>query len=156
MGWLTQAQWDRYTEVLDGFHDDAFQQDITLRRYVTINDQHGEDTNLRERDTILKGLVQYNYFRSWPMNKISDSGEVDKESILLFLNVTYLNSINMATANGQLKFEPALDRFFIDGLQYKSSGDSQAAQAQGKTLFVYIILKREETNTGSEYYLRKT
>lgn len=152
MGHLTQAQWDKYTTAINDFHDDAFQQDVILRQLITVDDIHGEDTNQRTEDFLLKGLIQYNYFRGWPINQVRDSGEIDKESCTLYLNVKYLSERSLLNPENHLLFDPALDRFLIDGIVYKAFGDSKAAQAKGSTLLIFIILKREETNTGSEVY----
>lgn len=153
MAHLTQEQWDKHIDAINEFHEDAFQQDVVLKRYFVIDDPDGEDYNQRSEDVNLKGLIQYNYFRSWPMTQSTESGELDKESILLYLNIGYLESISMVDSNKNLLFDPGHDRFIINGLVYKAMGDSQAAQAKDNPLLIFIILKREETNTGQDRYV---
>lgn len=149
---MTQAQWDAYENILNEWQEDAFQQIITWRKSVVILSKHGEDNNERFEDKELRGLIQYNYFRAWPINQPSDSGELDKESCLLYLNIKHLRDNGYTNNFNQFKFDPAMDRFVINGVTYKAFGDSQVAQAHNKPLFVYIILKREETETSKNIY----
>lgn len=149
---MTQADWDEYIKVVNEWQEDAFQQPVTWKRVVVNRGIHGEGDNIRTENIVIRGLVQYNYFRSWPITKTSDAGETDKQSMLLFLNVKYLKENGWANDAGQLLFDPGLDRFIINGVTYKSSGESQAAQAHNQPLFFYTVLKREELNTGEEMY----
>lgn len=149
---MNQADWDEYINVLNEYHQDAFQQDIIWNRKVVINDTNGEDSNERTLDIALKGLVGYNHFRSWPINKVSEAGELDKESLIVYFNLEYLNSLGYTNARGQFKFNPGTDKFTLRGVTYKPLGDSEAAQAHDKPVFCFIILKREELTTGQERY----
>ena len=149
---MTQAQWDAYENILNEWQEDAFQQIITWRKSVVILSKHGEDNNERFEDKELRGLIQYNYFRAWPINQPSDSGELDKESCLLYLNIKHLRDNGYTNNFNQFKFDPAMDRFVINGVTYKAFGDSQVAQSHNKPLFVYIILKREEIETSKNIY----
>lgn len=149
---MTKEQWDTYAGILDEWQEDAFQQDIIWRKSVVVLSKHGEDNNVRFIDKELKGLIQYNYFRAWPINQPTDSGELDKESCLLYLNIKYLKSMGYTNSYDQFQFEPTMDRFIINGVTYKAFGDSQVAQAHNKPLFIYIILKREEVETSKSLY----
>lgn len=154
MGLVPDSVWDRYKDIINEFHDDAFQQSITLLRKVTIDDPHGEDTNIRDQELKLLCLVQYNYFRSWPINDVKPSGEHDKESCLVYFNLDFLEKNGLLDGNGNLQFNPAMDRFILEGVTYKAFGDSKAAQAKDQNLFIFIILQREEINTGDDRYLK--
>lgn len=149
MAYMTPEQWAEYEEVINNWQTDAFQQTIFLRKHVTIRDYDGEDHNQRFEDIPLKGLLQYNYFRAWPVNAIKDSGEIDKESMVVFFNIKYLKDNNLADANGQFLFDRGYDRFVLNGLVYKAMGDTQVAQSSTNPLFVFIVLKREELDTGT-------
>lgn len=153
MGFLTAADWQEYKDILNEFHlDDSNLQDVVWQRLVTNLSRFGEDDNEVRTNLLIKGLVQYNYFKSWPTNQTTVSGEVDKESLMLWLNIDYLSTNGWLTSNGQFNFRPGEDRFIIRGELYKALGDSQAAQASDEPLLVFIILKREETETGDLVY----
>lgn len=153
MAHLTPAIWDLYKSIIDEFHEDANQEPITWRKYVNVLDRYGEDKDPKNyQDISLLGLVQYNYFRSWPINKTTISGKIDKESVLVYFNTQYL--IDAGHTNGQqlLAFTPGKDLFIIRGLIYKDFGESQVAQANNRNLLQFLILKREEIDTGVSKY----
>lgn len=152
MSYMSEADWQAYRDVLNTWQEDAFQEDIIWRRLVTRTNAHGEDSNDRYSDTTLKGLLQYNYFRSWPMTQPTDTGEIDKESVLLYLNLKHLDDLTLLDAKKQFKFSPGFDRFVLRGRIYKAMGDSHIAQAKDQPVFIFIILKREETSTGDPVY----
>ena len=152
MAHMKASDWQRYEDIMNEWQEDAFQEIITWRKSIVRLSTHGEDNNERFEDKELRGLIQYNYFRAWPINTPSDSGELDKESCLLYLNIKYLRDNNYTNSNDQFAFNPTMDRFLIRGVVYKAFGDSHVAQAYNKPLFAYIILKREEVETGKELY----
>lgn len=153
MGFLTSADWQEYKDIINEFNlDDSNMQVITWRRLTTNLSRFGEDDNIAHTNTNINGLLQYNYFRSWPTNKTTISGEVDKESVLLWLNIEYLRTNGWLTASNQFSFRPGEDRFIVNGVTYKALGNSQAAQASDEPLLVFIVLKAEETETGNLVY----
>lgn len=153
MAFLSQTDWDLYKAIIDEFHEDVNQEPITWRKYVNVIDRYGEDKDPKNfQDIPLLGLVQYNYFRSWPINKAMVAGKVDKESVLVYFNTQYLIDSNHTNVNDLLAFDPGKDLFIIKGLIYKSFGESQVAQAKDKTLLQFLILKREEIPTGVTKY----
>lgn len=153
MAHLTPADWDLYKAIIDEFHEDVNQEQIIWRRYVNTIDRYGEDKDPKNfQDINLLGLVQYNYFRNWPINKSMVAGKVDKESVMVYFNTQYLIDSNHTNVNNLLSFDPGKDFFIIRGLLYKCFGESQVAQANNKTLLQFIILKREEIQTGVTKY----
>lgn len=148
MSFLSGEDWANYEETINQFHNDAFQQEISWIKPGVVRNIHGESTGDKQAAVILKGLIQYNYFRAWATTAMTKIGEIDKESLVLYLNIEALKTAGHLTTNDQLDFDPALDRFFIKGQEYKAMGDSHIAQANDKPLLLFIILKREETNTG--------
>jgi len=114
---------------------------------------HGEDILLKPKSSKLLGLIQYNDYRSWPSTKTTDSGEIDKQNLLLYLNIKYLSDNGFANSDGFLNFDPGADRFIIKGITYKALGESQTAQASEEPLLQFIILKREEIDTVEDQYL---
>ena len=152
MAHLTQADWDAHAAAINEFAEDAFQQLITWRTNITNLSEHGEDDVNRTRDITLKGLVLYNYFRSWPTNKPDVAGEIDNESVLIYFNSKYLADEGYINSDGQFDFQPVTDRFWVNGLQYKASGESQAAQSNDQPLLHFVIMKREELNSHENKY----
>lgn len=150
MAHLTPEQWQAYRDTINEWHEDAFQQPIIWRREVVTQDRYGEDYNKRTEDVEIKGLVLSNYVRSWPMSNMNHIGELDKESVLVYFNLKYLRELGYLNEHDQFIYNSALDRFIINGMMYRSSGDSQAAQASDYPLLYFIILKREETSTGKQ------
>lgn len=150
MAHMTPAQWQRYRDVINEWQEDAFQQEIEYRREIVTQDRYGEDYNKRFERITIKGLILYNYFRSWPMSNMNHVGELDKESCMVYFNIKNLRDQGLLNSHDQFEFDPAYDRFVINGMLYKSTGDSQAAQASNNPLLIFLILRREETDTGSD------
>lgn len=147
MSYINQGTWNKYKNILREFHDDAMQEDIIWKRTFVRKGRFNEDT--RREEINLKGLVHYNYFRNWPINDINVTGEIDKESVLLYLNQDYLEELNYLDSNNQFNFNQGLDRFIIEGITYKPMGHSKAGQTKNDTVLVFIILQKEELNTGT-------
>lgn len=152
MGQLTTEDWQAYKDVINEFHEDAFQHNMTWKKLVTNLNFHGEDGADRFEDHDLKCLVSYNYFRSWPMNKAEKTGEIDQESVLVYINLKYLDSFGFLNEHNQFEFDPVNDRFILQGLWYKTSGDAQVAQAGVDPLLHFLILKREEIQSHETKY----
>jgi len=153
MSLMKQEDWDAYNAALDEWQQDAFQQKIIWVKNNGIIDPNGEGPGSSKTQIEIKGLIQSNYFRSWPVTSTNAAGEIDKQSILFYLNINYLITNGWANAQDrQFKFDPGYDRFIVNGLEYKALGESQAGQANDKPIFVFVILKREETNTGETKY----
>lgn len=154
MSHMSKGDWDSHVNAINEWQEDSFQEPVIFRRNIVKISQNGEDNNVRYKDIEILGLVQYNYFRSWPVSQPTDTGEIDKESCMLYLNVEYLRRNGLTNEFNQFLFDPAEDRFIISGVNYKPAGESQVAQAHDKTILFYIILKREEIPTGTHNYLR--
>lgn len=152
MAFIKQSSWDKYKAIIDEWHEDVFQQEIVWKRNITNLNQYGEDNNVRYEDITLLGLIHYNEFRSWPINMYTDTGELDKQSVMVFFNIEYLKDLGYTNPYGVLQFDHGLDKFVINGVLYKSAGESQVAQAHNHPLLTFIILQREETSSTSESY----
>lgn len=145
MGYFVTAQeWIDYELAVNSFmKEDAANQVITWFKCVRGLSEKGSDEKPLYKELELQGLIQYNEFRSWPINADTTTGEVDKESILVFLNNDYLRDNNYLSTKGQFKFKPSLDKFEVNGLRYKSKGDSQTAQSHNGTLMHFMVLLRD-------------
>jgi len=104
----------------------------------------------------LKGLIQYNVFRTWSIDLFQDSGQVDNENCAVYFNVQYLkefgdfnefdfNSQDFLTgilAPGNYAMFGANDRFIIDGIEYRISGHTVGADIPSTPGLFMIILQR--------------
>lgn len=149
---MTPKQWKMHIDTINDFHEDAFQQDIIWVNNITTLSKHGEDNNIKSRTINLKGLVYYNVFRSWPIDQGTDSGDLDKQSCMIYLNKKWLEENGYLNNDGEFAFNPDHDRFIIKGNKYFPSGDSDVAQAYDNPLLVFIILKRDQIPTGKIKY----
>lgn len=152
MSLMTPEQWAMHIDVVNTFHEDAFQEEILWMRTATNRSYHGEDNNHREEGIPLKTLVMYNYFRSWPIDQATDSGEIDKQSCMAMFNLKWLGEQGHLNEFGQFDINQGDDKFILNGLVYVPSGDSQISQAKDNPLMTFIVLKREEIPTGNTRY----
>lgn len=149
---MTQEDWDMHKNAINDWHEDAFQEDITwLRNYIN-RDYHGEDSNHKFDTVNLKGLVTYNFFRSWPIDMATDTGEIDKQSCMAIFNIKWLGDNGYLNQDQQLDINQGDDKFILNGVTYVPSGDSHISQAYDNPLLFFLILKREEVPTGQTRY----
>jgi hypothetical protein len=141
---ITSEEWAQYASDISSFlKEDSANQVITWLRCVRSLNNKGNDSEPLYQPQELQGLIQYNEFRSWPINADTTTGEVDKESILVFLSNDYLLEHGFLSTKGQFKFKPSLDKFEVNGLRYRSKGDSQTAQTNNQTLMHFMVLLRD-------------
>lgn len=135
--------WERYHKVINDFNAEAAQAEfIWKRRRLTIS-RDGEDADVETYDNItLKGLFQFNTFRTWPITEFTETGQEDKQSQVLWLNLKYLTNLGYVNQHGLFNFDPTSDIFDYLGNLYEASGDTPAAQAHDKPLMFMIVLKR--------------
>lgn len=151
---LTPAQWQAYRDVIN-LASESFNQDIiTWHRFTRGFQRYGEDTTSDDHHTEipLNCLIAYNIFRTWPMTEGNVGGELDKENIVVLLNKDYLEGLGYLNAFGMFAMDPGKDLFTHRGKEYRASGETEVSQAGDEPLMFYIVMKREETPTGSDKY----
>lgn len=142
------VNWDKYKRAVNQFADQADQAELLWERSLGSIDRYMEDHSTERFEKItLEVLVQYNYFRSWPITKNTETGSLDNESILVYLNKDRLNTLGYLNAEGYFDFDPDADRFTIEGKRYKAQGDTSVSQAGDIPLHTIIILQREPSDT---------
>lgn len=148
---ISQPEWAEYKSLMLDAHDTFNQKTITwLRRQVQIQ-RFGEDPQDNGFVPIqLKVLLNYNYRRTWPISLTTETGELDKQSVQVYVNKQYLETLGFINDAGAFNYNPDVDRFIIDGLVWKPVGDTSAAQANSQDILISFILKREETITGDK------
>jgi hypothetical protein len=143
MNFISDQEWADYEDNLNGFHNDAFQQEVKWLSLITVFNKDGKEVN-RYEERIIMGLVHYNHFRSWPINNQTTTGQLDKQSCMLYLNNKYLSDNGYTDSENNFNFDPGNDVFIIDGVRHRPKGDSGTAQSKSKNLLHFIILQREE------------
>jgi hypothetical protein len=148
---IPQAIWKRYRKIIRDAHD-TFSQDVVIwKRAVEVVLLYNEDNNISNYDNVeLKVLIGYNYFRTWPITRKTGAGEIDEQNMIIIINKDYLNELGYINAQGMFNFKPDKDLFLHRGILYKPEGDTPISQAYDDPLHVLIILRREETETGTD------
>lgn len=150
---VSNRSWDRYKKHIKGFLNyDAGRQTVIWCKHLNQMLSHGEDTIPTYRKVEIEALCTYNAFRNWPLNTSSVSGETDDENCSLLVsmdyiknleNGRYLKTIGDSEVDTYWDLNWQEDRFIINGLTYRPSGDTQLAQAKDEVLVYMIILKRD-------------
>ena len=136
--------WNRYKKIITDFLDwDAGRQTITWAKHVNQYLNHAEDDSPRYYNIPIESLCNYNAFRNWSINKATDSGELDDENLSILISKNYIEQIGYLNQEGYWNFNWSEDRFVINGIVYKPSGDTQVSQAKDEALVFLVILKRD-------------
>lgn len=149
MAIIGSKSWSRYRNIINLFHNDAFQNELHWFKYLYSLDRFGEDTkqNSEYEERLVKCLVQYDTIKNWPTNHETTTGDIDKESIVVYINLKYLQKMGWVIMDNRgtiMDIDGVKDYFILDGIKYRPSGDKPCAQAHDKPLLYRIILKREE------------
>ena len=152
MAFLSEQDWVDYINTINEFAEDAMQEVITWYRSRGGLDRYQED-NSTERFTqiTLRGLMLYNVFRTWPIDRDSETGNLDNQNCVLILNNKALETLGYLGPNGYFNFNSSADKFYVAGIEYRAAGDTAAAQAkaiqtQSYPLLTFIILTRHEVS----------
>lgn len=141
---LSDKVWSRYKKIVGDFLDnDAGRQKIIWASYIDQMLPFGEDSKPSYDIRAIEALCYYNAFRNWPINSETTSGELDEENLSIIISSQYLRDHGYLNDRGYLDFNWSSDRFIINGIVYKPSGDTQIAQAKDEALAFLIILKRD-------------
>lgn len=141
---VPNKSWDRYKKIITSFMNvDAGRQTIIWAKNVNQLLTHGEDYTPMYHRIEIEALCYYNAFRNWPIDKPTISGELDEENLSILVTTDYIQQIGYLNAEGYWDFNWSMDRFVINGIVYKPSGDTQVAQAKDQALVFMVILKRD-------------
>lgn len=138
---------------VDGFDTFADGMTIIWRRALnpSVMDRYREDGPPSTQDVVLRAIVNYNYMRSWPITNQEESGELQGQSIQVIFSMKDLEIGGyLKTVDGQLHFDynPDYDRFVVDGIIRKPSGDSGVSQSNVGPLLYEVIMIEQATATG--------
>jgi len=151
---LTPTQWQAFKDVVNNAAESFNQSTVTWYRLTEGIDRWKEDDKAEITYTpiSISCLMSYNVFRTWPMTDGTPSGELDQESVTMMLNKKQLEDAGYLNSDGFFDFDPGMDYFVHLGLKYRSAGETPVSQAGDEHLHFYIILKRDETPTGTKKY----
>ena len=136
--------WNRYKKIITDFLDwDAGRQTITWAKHVNQYLNHAEDDSPRYYNIPIELYAITMLLGIWPMNKATVSGELDDENLSILISKNYIEQIGYLNQEGYWNFNWSEDRFVINGIVYKPSGDTQVSQAKDEALVFLVILKRD-------------
>lgn len=141
---VSDKAWSKYKKIVQDFLDqDAGRQPIIWAKHINQLLGYGEDSSPQYTFNVIEALCYYNAFRNWPINKSSVSGEQDEENLSIMISRQYLEEKGYLDANGYFDFNWAEDRFIINGIAYRPTGDTNVSQAKDEAIVFLIILKRD-------------
>ena len=141
---VNDKAWSRYKKTVQDFLDqDAGRQPIIWAKHINQLLSYGEDSSPQYIFNVIEALCYYNAFRNWPINKSSVSGEQDEENLSIMISRQYLAEKGYLNADGYFDFNWAEDRFIINGIAYRPTGDTNVSQAKDEAIVFLIILKRD-------------
>ena len=141
---LSNKAWNKYKKIIKDFMDkDAGRQVVTWMRHIDKIEAFGEDVGDQYLPVQLEALCYYNVFRNWPINKPTISGELDDENLTIYVTKRQIETLGYINSEGYWQLNWSEDRFVINGITYKPSGDTQVAQAKDEALCFIVILKRD-------------
>lgn len=150
---VTSAQWAAFKKLIRNGHDTFSQDTLVWRRAKRVIKRYREDGDVLAYENIpLKCLVGYNTFRTWPLTKHGETGELDDQNQLVYLNREYLRELGYLNSQGYLAFNPGVDEFFHRGSVYKAEGDTLASQAHDDPLLFLLVLRRKALLTSDEQF----
>jgi hypothetical protein len=150
---LSAVEWADYAQIINQFMmQDSALKPIVWKRFVYGVDRYMEDNaGANYQNITINVLLNYNYFRTWPITFTTESGELDRQSVQVIINKQYLRNLGYISADNNFVFNPDKDTIFIDGKPHRVMGDTMASQASDKDLLVTFIAKREELKTADPY-----
>lgn len=144
MAYIPKSVWAKYKNIINRFHEDAFNDILTWSPIQETIPVFGEDEAHLGASINIKCLFLYNYFRTWPIIGYTITGEVDKQSCVAIMNIANLKAEypHLISSDNKLVYKPDKDLFIHRGDTYIATGDTFIAQADDEPLLFMIILKR--------------
>lgn len=146
---VNDSIWKKYKHIVQNFIDrDAGLQEVIWLKHIQYPLPFGEDDDENNYERIpLQALINYNAFRTWPLNVGTPSGELDEINCAMLISQKQLVEKGLTNNKGYWTFDAALDRFIINGELYISKGDTQVAQAKDEPIVFQVLLRRQEDGT---------
>ena len=148
---VSDKAWSKYKKIIQNFLDQAAgRQKIVWAKHINQTLSYGEDSLPQYSFNVIEALCYYNAFRNWPINKSSVSGEQDEENLSIMISRQYLKDRGYLNSNDYFDFNWAEDRFIINGISYRPTGDTNVSQAKDEAIVFLIILKRDRDSVFKE------
>ena len=148
---VSNKAWSKSKSIVQNFLDqDSGRQKIIWASHIDQILSYGEDSLPQYVFNVIEALCYYNAFRNWPINKSSVSGEQDEENLSIMISRQYLADKGYLDSNGYFDFNWAEDRFIINGIPYRPTGDTNVSQAKDEAILFLIILKRDRDSLFEE------
>ena len=148
---VSDKAWAKYKKIVQDFLDqDTGRQKIVWAKHINQPLSYGEDSLPQYSFNVIEALCYYNAFRNWPINKSSVSGEQDEENLSIMISRQYLKDRGYLNSSGYFDFNWAEDRFIINGISYRPTGDTNVSQAKDEAIVFLIILKRDRDSVFKE------
>lgn len=144
---MGDKNWLEFKKAINSVAGDFNKKEITHLIYNEPVDQNNEEVTGFFVERKIEVLQNHNYMRTWPITKARVEGDVDNQSVQIFINKEYLRNKGWLTQDLNYSYNPGKDFFVIDGLVYQANGDTSASQTNSSDLHYLIILRREEINT---------
>jgi len=152
IGKIGKKHWGRYQKLIQKFlNEESGLKPISWLRHVSQPLPFGEDVGSCYFQETLNVLINYNVYRTWPINMVTPSGEIDNETLCIIMPNDALAENGFLDEHGYFSFDLSNDRFIIDGISYKSSGDTQYSQASDVELVTMVVLKRLKHEVKEKY-----
>lgn len=149
MDLLTPAQLSAVRQAINDASDTFNKQLITWARATKKLDYNGNDDDPLTYSMIpLLCLCAFNTMPSWPLDRQTETGIVDKDGLPIILNKDYLRGLGYLTPDGMMAIDMDVDYFILDGKKYKVLGDTQASPLGNDPTLQYLILVRDNIQTG--------
>jgi hypothetical protein len=146
---ISNSTWGVYKNLIDSFANSVNKEEVEWLTKSFKKGRYGEGNSNGYSTVTIEALIQFNVFRTWPITKHSPVGESDHQNMALILNREYLSTNGWLTADGQFNFKPEEDLFKHRGITYKCEGTTLSSQAKNDPLHVWVILLRQDQDSGS-------
>lgn len=143
------VNWAGFEAMIDAAAANWFKQPVIWQRQIANIHEFGEDGTPVTENINLECLAFYNEFRTWPITDYTDTGEIDKQSLVLMFNLNTLADLGYTNSEGSWDFKPEVDRFIFQGISLKCAGWTNLAQTSNKPLLVQLVFQREILSAGA-------
>lgn len=144
--YLSNELWDQYKDILNEFSLSTHTEDIEYYQLSPSQDRFGEGSGNTYSKTDLKFSPYFNFFRTWPINTETATGDIDKQNMVAIFNIKALSTLGLLI-NGRFKINSGDDFFIYRGEYYEIGGETPDAVANGDILNEYLILKKVDSKT---------
>lgn len=146
---LSSAEWASFRQAINNASD-TFNAHVVIWHSLNKRlDFHGDERDPKTFTSHnLNCLINSNYLKTWPDNKLTEAGDVNRDNLCLIFNRDYLGGLGFLDGDGEFIVDPEYDYFEIMGQKYSVAGGMAVAQAYDLNTLVYLILTPNIIPTG--------